>query len=50
MAWPEFQEDDCGNIRTDDWKVRRLDTEMRNDVGHGDGHDVMDIGNTRKAD
>lgn len=50
MAWPEFQKGDSGSIRTDGWRVKRLDTEIRNDVGHGDGHNVMGISDTRKAD
>ena len=40
MAWPEFQKDDSGSIRTDSLKVKRQDTEMRNDVGCVDGHNV----------
>lgn len=50
MAWPEFQKGDSGSIRTDGWRVKRLDAEIRNDVGRGDGHNVMGISDTRKAD
>lgn len=50
MAWPEFQKGDSGSIRTDGWKVKRLDTKMRNDVGPGDGHNVMGFGDTKKVD
>lgn len=50
MAWPEFQKGDSGSIRTDGWKVKRLDTKMRNDVDPGDGHNVMGFGDTKKVD
>lgn len=47
MPWPEFQKDDFGT-RTGGWKVTRLDKGMRNDAGHGKGHDGMDVGYTGK--
>lgn len=49
MAWPEFQKDDSGRVRTNGWKVKRLNRGMRNDAGHGDGHDGVDISNTGKG-
>lgn len=36
-------------IRTYGWKVKRPATGMRNDAGHGDGCDGVDMSNTAKG-
>ena len=50
MAWPEFQKEDSGSVRTDDRDMKRLKRRLRSNAGCGDGCDGMGMSSPGKAE